>query len=117
MPVTALIYLLCYLDRSNIGNARILNSTTNDSMMETNNMTVYQFTIALMAFLVAYSVFEAPSNLAMKVLHPHRYGIMAQPRCSHRHVLKRTTIDGSASWSSPSERSVPESAVQPTSRA
>jgi hypothetical protein len=42
-------------------------------MMETNNMTAYQFTIALMAFLVAYSVFEVPSNLAMKILHPHRY--------------------------------------------
>lgn len=42
-------------------------------MMETNNMTAYQFTIALMVFLVAYSVFEAPSNLALKILHPHRY--------------------------------------------
>lgn len=41
-------------------------------MTETNNMTAYQFTLALMVFLVAYSVFEAPSNLALKVFHPHR---------------------------------------------
>ncbi|KAH6679971.1 major facilitator superfamily domain-containing protein [Plectosphaerella plurivora] len=73
MPYTALIYLLCYLDRSNIGNAKILNSSTGDNMMDSTGMTNYQFTIALMLFLVAYSLFEAPSNLAMKVLNPSRW--------------------------------------------
>lgn len=91
MPFTALIYLLCYIDRSNIGmfkmskgllrtaclltplegNARILNANTGDSMLLTNNMTNYEFTVALMIFLVAYSVFEAPSNLALKVFSPN----------------------------------------------
>lgn len=56
-----------------IGNAKILNSDTGDSMPQTNNMTNYQFTIALMVFIVAYCVFEAPSNLAMKILTPNRY--------------------------------------------
>ncbi|KAJ4367989.1 hypothetical protein N0V83_006344 [Neocucurbitaria cava] len=73
LPITAVVYLLCYLDRSNIGNAKILNSTTHDDMRETNNMTNYQFTIALMAFLIAYSIFEAPSNLALKVISPNRW--------------------------------------------
>ncbi|CAO2649961.1 Nn.00g012530.m01.CDS01 [Neocucurbitaria sp. VM-36] len=73
LPITALIYLLCYLDRSNIGNAKILNSSTHDDMRETNNMTNYQFTITLMAFLIAYSIFEAPSNLALKVISPNRW--------------------------------------------
>lgn len=73
LPITALVYLLCYLDRSNIGNAKILNSSTHDDMRETNNMTNYQFTIALMAFLIAYSIFEAPSNLALKVISPNRW--------------------------------------------
>lgn len=35
-------------------------------------MSNYDFTIALMLFMVAYSVFEAPSNLALKVLSPKR---------------------------------------------
>ncbi|KAF2473605.1 MFS general substrate transporter [Lindgomyces ingoldianus] len=73
LPITALIYLLCYLDRSNIGNAKILNSSSGDTMVETNNMTNYQFTVALMVFLVAYSIFEAPSNLALKVISPNKW--------------------------------------------
>lgn len=40
-------------------------------MLQTNNMTEYQFTVALMVFLVAYSIFEAPSNLALKVFSPN----------------------------------------------
>ncbi|KAL4902005.1 hypothetical protein BDW74DRAFT_187017 [Aspergillus multicolor] len=70
---TAVINLLCFLDRSNIGNARILNSSTGDTLMDTNHISNHQYTIALMLFLVAYSLFEAPSNLALKVLHPHRW--------------------------------------------
>ncbi|KAE8365933.1 major facilitator superfamily domain-containing protein [Aspergillus caelatus] len=73
LPTTAVIYLLCYLDRSNIGNAKILNSSTNDTLMDSNNVSNYQYTIAMMVFLVAYSVFEAPSNLALKIFHPHRW--------------------------------------------
>lgn len=52
-----------------LGNAKILNSATNDDLLQTNNMTTYQYTVALMVFLVAYSLFEAPSNL-MKILSP-----------------------------------------------
>ncbi|KAL2815280.1 major facilitator superfamily domain-containing protein [Aspergillus cavernicola] len=70
---TAIIYLLCYLDRSNIGNARIMNSTTEDTLMDTNNISNHQYTIAMMVFLVAYSLFEAPSNLALKQFYPHRW--------------------------------------------
>ncbi|BAE55416.1 unnamed protein product [Aspergillus oryzae RIB40] len=73
LPTTAVIYLLCYLDRSNIGNAKILNSSTNDTLLESNNISNYQYTIAMMVFLVAYSVFEAPSNLALKIFEPRRW--------------------------------------------
>ncbi|KAE8314448.1 major facilitator superfamily domain-containing protein [Aspergillus transmontanensis] len=73
LPTTAAIYLLCYLDRSNIGNAKILNSSTNDTLLESNNISNYQYTIAMMVFLVAYSVFEAPSNLALKIFQPRRW--------------------------------------------
>ncbi|KAH7011195.1 MFS transporter [Ilyonectria destructans] len=73
LPVTAVIYLLCYLDRANIGNARILNTETGDNLMQTLDLTAHQYIIALMVFLVAYSIFEAPSNLALKVLSPRRW--------------------------------------------
>ncbi|KIW88700.1 uncharacterized protein Z519_10746 [Cladophialophora bantiana CBS 173.52] len=44
-----------------------------DAMPQTNHMTNYQFTIALMVFIVAYCIFEAPSNLALKVFTPNRH--------------------------------------------
>ncbi|KAF5575304.1 vitamin H transporter [Fusarium subglutinans] len=52
-------------------NARILNLSTNDTLLDSNNMSQYQYVIALMIFLVAYSLFEAPSNLALKVFSPN----------------------------------------------
>ncbi|KAF2636356.1 MFS general substrate transporter [Massarina eburnea CBS 473.64] len=73
LPITAIVYLLCYLDRSNIGNAKILNSSSNSDMQHATSMSDYQFTIALMAFLVAYSIFEAPSNLMLKIISPNRW--------------------------------------------
>ncbi|KAM6536030.1 hypothetical protein FALCPG4_005551 [Fusarium falciforme] len=54
-------------------NAKILNSDTGDDLMQTLSLTSYQYTIALMLFLVAYSVFEPPSNLALKVFSPRRW--------------------------------------------
>lgn len=55
-----------------IGNAKILNSDTGDDLMQTLHLTNHQYIIALMLFLVAYGVFELPSNLALKVLSPKR---------------------------------------------
>ena len=73
IPLSAAIYFLCFLDRSNICNARILNSTTGDDMQSSARMTDYQFVIALMVFLVAYAVFEVPSNILLKKLRPSRW--------------------------------------------
>ncbi|PNY26246.1 transporter, partial [Tolypocladium capitatum] len=73
IPLTAGIYLLCYLDRSGIGNARVLNSSTGNSLLAETNMTNYQYTIALMVFLVAYGLFEVPSNYLLKRLRPSRW--------------------------------------------
>jgi MFS family permease len=50
-----------------------MNSNTGDTLMEVNDISNHQYTIAMMVFLVAYSVFEAPSNLALKSFHPHRW--------------------------------------------
>ncbi|KAK4192336.1 tannase and feruloyl esterase-domain-containing protein [Podospora australis] len=73
LPLSAFIYFLCYLDRSNIGNARILNSSTHNDMQTEIHATQYQFNIALMVFLVAYALFEVPSNILLKKLRPSRW--------------------------------------------
>ncbi|ROV94274.1 hypothetical protein VMCG_08639 [Cytospora schulzeri] len=73
VPLSAAIYFLCYLDRSNIGNAKILNSSTHDDLMSETGMTNYQYTITLMVFLVAYGLFEIPSNVLLKKLRPSRW--------------------------------------------
>ncbi|KAL2268261.1 hypothetical protein VTJ83DRAFT_3107 [Remersonia thermophila] len=73
IPLSAFIYLLCYLDRSNIGNARILNASTGNDMQTEIGATHYQFNIALMIFLVAYALFEVPSNMLLKKLRPSRW--------------------------------------------
>lgn len=46
LPLAAAIYFLCYLDRSNIGNARILNSTTHNDMQTEIGATPYQFNVS-----------------------------------------------------------------------
>ncbi|KAJ7123752.1 putative MFS transporter [Mycena epipterygia] len=73
VPLSAAIYLLCYLDRSNIGNAKILNSETHNDLLSETHMTNFQYTIALMVFLIAYAIFEVPSNMLLKKLSPSRW--------------------------------------------
>ncbi|KAF7553790.1 hypothetical protein G7Z17_g3399 [Cylindrodendrum hubeiense] len=73
IPLSAAIYFLCFLDRTNIGNAMILNSSTNNDMQHETNMTNPQFLISLMVFLVSYAVFEVPSNMLLKKLRPSRW--------------------------------------------
>lgn len=47
-----------------------MNSGTGDDLMTSIDMNDNEYRIALMLFLVAYSLFEAPSNLAMKKFTP-----------------------------------------------
>ncbi|KAH7336757.1 MFS transporter [Rhizoctonia solani] len=73
IPASIIIYLLCFLDRSNIGNARLLNDTTGHSLMKSLNLTNHQYILALQTFLVAYTVFETPSNYFLKIFRPSRW--------------------------------------------
>ncbi|CAE6351377.1 unnamed protein product [Rhizoctonia solani] len=73
LPASIIIYLLCFLDRSNIGNARLLNDMTGHSLMKTLGLTNYQYLIALQTFLIAYTVFEIPSNYFLKIFRPSRW--------------------------------------------
>ncbi len=73
VPLSAAIYLLAYLDRSNIGNAKILNAATHDDLLSETSMTTFQYAVALMVFLIAYALFEVPSNYFLKKLRPSRW--------------------------------------------
>ncbi|KAI1124696.1 MFS general substrate transporter [Nemania abortiva] len=73
IPLSASIYFLAYLDRSNIGNAKVLNSSTGNDMQQETHTTNYQFNIALMIFLIGYFLFEVPSNILLKKFRPSRW--------------------------------------------
>lgn len=73
VPLCAAIYLLCYLDRSNIGNAKTLNAVAHNDLLSETHMTNYQYIIALMVFLIAYAIFEVPSNYLLKKLSPSKW--------------------------------------------
>ncbi|EKM51124.1 uncharacterized protein PHACADRAFT_263116 [Phanerochaete carnosa HHB-10118-sp] len=73
LPASMFIYLLCFLDRSNIGNARILNSTTGDSLVQTTRISNKQYLDALLIFIIAYALFEVPSNYMLHRFRPSRW--------------------------------------------
>lgn len=66
LPLCCWIYLLNFLDRGNIGNAKVLNEETGDDMLQRTGMTAMDYSITLTLFSLAYAVFEVPSNWIMK---------------------------------------------------
>lgn len=66
IPLCCWLYLLNFLDRGNIGNARVLNQETGDDMLHQTRMTSTDYAITLSVFSLAYALFEVPSNWVMK---------------------------------------------------
>ena len=64
VPVIAVLYMLAFIDRINIGNARI-QGIEKDLGMKGN-----QYNIALFVFFIPYILFEVPSNLIIRKLSP-----------------------------------------------
>ncbi|KEF58777.1 uncharacterized protein A1O9_03620 [Exophiala aquamarina CBS 119918] len=64
VPLLGILYLLAYLDRSNIGNARIAG------MYEDLELYGLRYNTALTVFFVPYALFEVPSNIVLKMLRP-----------------------------------------------
>jgi sugar phosphate permease len=64
IPILMLLYLLAFLDRINIGNAR-LQGLENDLHMQGND-----YNLALFIFFIPYILCEIPCNLIMKRLAP-----------------------------------------------
>ncbi|KAH8431086.1 uncharacterized protein LDX57_008747 [Aspergillus melleus] len=67
IPMLSLLYLLAFLDRGNIGNAKI------EGLLEDLNMTGPQYSWTLTVFFFTYAAFELPSNLLLKKLRPSRW--------------------------------------------
>ncbi|KAL7274768.1 hypothetical protein RUND412_002322 [Rhizina undulata] len=64
IPMLAVLYLLSFMDRGNVGNAKI------EGMVEDLNMAEPQYNLTLTVFFFSYSFFEVPSNLLLKKLRP-----------------------------------------------
>ncbi|OAX31241.1 MFS general substrate transporter [Rhizopogon vinicolor AM-OR11-026] len=67
IPILSLMYLLAFIDRSNIGNAKLEGLTTQ------LNLTGDRFNIALTMFIIPYCVCEPASNLALRAFRPSRW--------------------------------------------
>ncbi|KAI1435368.1 major facilitator superfamily domain-containing protein [Xylaria sp. CBS 124048] len=64
IPWLCLLYLLAFLDRTNIGNAKVAG------LLDDVHLTTGQYNTALTLFFVSYSVFEPLTNILLKKLRP-----------------------------------------------
>ncbi|KAF3935802.1 hypothetical protein ABW19_dt0203990 [Dactylella cylindrospora] len=67
LPTMWIMYLLSYMDRTNIGNAKIAG------MEEDLQLTSNQYSIALVVFFIGYVLFEVPSNMVLSRVNPSAY--------------------------------------------
>ena len=64
IPILGFLFMLAFIDRINIGNARI-QGLEKDLGMKGND-----FNVALFGFFVPYILFEIPSNLILRKVRP-----------------------------------------------
>lgn len=67
IPWLCLLYLVSFLDRTNIGNAKI------EGLVADLGMTQTQYNASLTIFFVSYAVFEPVSNILLKRMRPRIY--------------------------------------------
>ncbi|KAL1679582.1 major facilitator superfamily domain-containing protein [Schizophyllum commune] len=70
IPLTCLLYLFAYLDRSNLGNAR-LQGLPEDALR--GDPTGETFDWVNSAFFFSYIIFQLPSNLCSKLIKPRLF--------------------------------------------
>ncbi|WVQ83899.1 hypothetical protein IAT38_006043 [Cryptococcus sp. DSM 104549] len=74
MPWIIISYLLNYLDRTNLGNARTLNNDKpGESLLETLQLSGDRYNLIVAIFFVPYVIFEFPSNIALKYFTPSKW--------------------------------------------
>ncbi|KAF2828767.1 MFS general substrate transporter [Ophiobolus disseminans] len=64
VPTVALLYLFCFIDRANIGNARLAG------FEKDLHLKGYNYNQVLSVFYISYIIFEIPSNMACKLIGP-----------------------------------------------
>ncbi|KAK9468206.1 major facilitator superfamily domain-containing protein [Lipomyces arxii] len=64
LPTIFLMYFLSYLDRINVGNAKVAG------MMEDLNLSSYQYSIVLIVMIVFYVSMEIPTNIILSKTRP-----------------------------------------------
>ncbi|KAK1248636.1 hypothetical protein MKX08_006856 [Trichoderma sp. CBMAI-0020] len=67
IPLVMGLYLFSFLDRVNIGNARLYG------LEEDLHLSSEQFQVTVSIFFVTYLLFEVPSNLVLKLFTPRRW--------------------------------------------
>ncbi|PCH43104.1 phthalate transporter [Wolfiporia cocos MD-104 SS10] len=67
LPFVSLLYLLAYLDRTNVGNAKIAGLTTD------LRLTGLQFNLCSAMFFIPYCLLDIPCNMAIKYFRPSRW--------------------------------------------
>ncbi|KAL0261938.1 hypothetical protein SLS55_003372 [Diplodia seriata] len=64
VPTVALLYLFCFIDRANIGNARLAG------LEKDLGLEGYDYNRLLTVFYISYIIFEIPSNMCCKWVGP-----------------------------------------------
>lgn len=64
LPMISILYMLAFLDRINIGNARI------QGLEKDLHMKGHDYNIALLIFFIPYIFFEVPSNIIIRKIAP-----------------------------------------------
>lgn len=67
LPPLTLLYILAFIDRANIGNAKVAG------MNQDLRLTGAQYNMVLTVFFFPYAVFEVPSNIVLKLMRPSRW--------------------------------------------
>ena len=67
LPALTFLYLLSFLDRSNVGNARI------EGLVADLHMTGNEYLTGLTLFFVGYVIFEVPCNIVLKLWTPRMW--------------------------------------------
>lgn len=64
VPILTVLFMFAFLDRINIGNARLMG------LEGDLRMTGHEYNIALFVFFIPYILFEVPSNILLKKMRP-----------------------------------------------
>lgn len=67
LPWICIAYLINYLDRANLGNAKTLNSDVHGASLTAKvNLAGQRYSVVVAAFFVPYVLLEFPSNFFLK---------------------------------------------------